>query len=454
MKVQLNDLQRGLKSRHISLIALGGIIGSSYFLGTGYIVNQVGPCAFLAYILGGVISFITIACLAELAMAIPMPGSFVSYATKFISPSWACGVGWSYWISWVVYIPSECLAAGILMNHFIPEVSEPLWTIAFGLIITIVNLSHVKNFGEIEFWLSLIKIGLLIGFSFAAALILFSLIGPKVPLGTEYLLGHGGLFPNGYLVFFINMVVLLANFQGSEIIGLSAAEAENPHHAIPSALKKIAFRIMGLYLIPTLLLVMIFPWQKANLSGSVFAVALNSYGFRVFAKVFAFLIIAGAISCANSGLYATVRALFALSQERMAPKSFTEVSSHGIPIKATLVTLGVIWFLIVCSLFLPSHSFYANLLAMSGFTGTMCWISICWSQYRFRKSITSSDATLVLPYKIKGFPFLTLACIWAQVLCLLIVVLSPQLRSAFYLGVPSLLIPILWYRFLKRKRSN
>ena len=245
------NFQRGLKSRHVTLISLGGIIGSSYFLGTGYVFNQLGPSIFLAYILGGLITFITMAALAELTVAVPAHGSFITYITHFISPALACGVGWSYWVSWVVFIPSECLAAGILLNHFSPEVPTYLWTILVGLLVTIVNLMPIKYFGEMEFWLSLIKIALLAGFSILATFIFFGLMGnEKHVIGTEYILGNGGLFPNGYAIFLINMVVLLTNFQGSEIISLSAAESHDPHVTIPKALKTISYRICAFYLAP------------------------------------------------------------------------------------------------------------------------------------------------------------------------------------------------------------
>lgn len=446
------QFQRGLKSRHVSLIALGGIIGSSYFLGTGYILNQVGPFVFLAYALGGLITYLTMACLTELCVAIPGTGSFISYARHFVSPTWACGVGWSYWVSWVVYIPSECLAAGILMHNFMPHIPIYVWAVLFGIVITLVNLINVKAFGEMEFWLALIKICLLIGFSVLAVLIFFDFIGNQrdVFIGDKYLMNNGNPFPNGFAIFFINMVVLLSNYQGSEIIGLSASEAQNPKKAIPAALKKIVYRIVGFYLIPTFLLALIFPWEKANLAGSVFSDALASYGLTRVAQAFSFLIIAGALSCANSGLYATVRSLHALATKEMAPKWLAELNKQGVPVKATLVTLAAIWMMLIISYFFSAHSLYANLLAISGFTGSICWISICWSQLRFRHSLTEKIKT----YKIPFFPYLTHFAIWLQIGCLLIVALSPELRDSLYFGVPMLILPMLLYHhFIARRKS-
>ncbi len=440
--------QRGLKARHISLIALGGIIGSSYFLGTGYVFNQLGPSIFLAYILGGLITYFTMACLAELTVAVPAHGSFITYIAQFVSPTLACGVGWSYWVSWIVFIPSECLAAGILMHSYVPEVPVYLWTMLFGFFITLVNLLPVKHFGEMEFWLSLIKVSMLIGFSVLAIFIFFGVIGNQHFIGDQYLMKNGGLFPNGYAIFFISMVVLLANFQGSEIISLSASESHDPHVNIPKALKKISYRICGFYLLPTLLLALVFPWQEAGLSGSVFSAVMERYGFPKIGHAFSFLIIAGALSCANSGLYATVRSLHSLALRGMAPAALTKISKTGIPVRATLVTLAGVWTMLLTACFFSSNALYANLLALSGFTGASCWICICWAQLRFRRQQIAAGNTL--QYQTPLFPYLTHFAIWAQVGCLLIVAWSPTLNSAFYFGMPILITPMIFFKLFKK----
>ena len=149
-----SKMNRGLKNRHLQLISLGGVIGSGYFLGTGYVLEQAGPAAILAYLLGGLIVLCVMLCLAELAVEKPISGSFVNYARDNISPTWACGVGWAYWLTWVSYVPSEMIAAGIIMENFLPQISQLWWAVLFGLIVTAVNLFHVDKFGESEFWLS------------------------------------------------------------------------------------------------------------------------------------------------------------------------------------------------------------------------------------------------------------------------------------------------------------
>lgn len=448
---KIPTLQRGLSSRHVSMIALGGIVGSAYFLGTGYVFNELGPCIFLAYLFGGLITFLTMSSLAELTTADPAHGSFIHYVIRYISPAVGCGIGWSYWISWLVFLPSECLAAGIIIHNFTPGIPVYLWTIFFGLLITAINLAHVKIFGELEFVLALIKIGLLAIFSGIAICVFFGLAGnlQGKTIGAEYLLKEGGLFPNGVLILFFNMVILLSNFQGSEIIGLAAAESKSPKKTTISALKKIVLRLFAIYLIPTFLLALIFPWRESTLSGSVFSSALSKYGFMGFAHLFNFLIIAGAISCANSGLYATTRSFYALALGGMTPSTFKAVNSNGTPVKATLITVAMMWVLILCTLLFPANKLYANLLALSGFTTTFCWMSICWAQVRFRKLHLDKKLTFKAPF----FPFFPFLAIFLQAICLIVVAWSPTLRSAFYIGIPVLLIPILIYKFfVERKR--
>ncbi len=446
------ELQRGLKNRHISLIALGGIIGSSYFLGTGYLLHAVGPGAFLAYALGGLISYLTLACLAELAVASPSQGSFVHASSIHISPSWSCGVGWSYWFSWVIYIPSECVGAALIMHNFVPEVSHSLWALFFGALITLSNITPVKAFGEMEFWLALAKIALLIGFCALASLIFLGWSGTQLPevfVGKNFF-SSKELFPNGLAVLFINMVVLMANFQGSEIIGLTAAETKHPKIAVPNALRKVSFRIIGLYIIPTFLLVLIFPWQAAGLQVNAFTAALEKYGFFTFGKIFSFIIILGAISSANSGLYATIRTLFSLSKQKMAPSLFTTVNAQGVPIHATLATLAVIWILLATACFIPPGPLYTKLLATSGFTGSICWISICWAQLRFRKHF--KEIGVKITYKVPFYPYVTHFAIWLQVITLLIVLWHPSTRASFYFGVPAFCLPMLWYAWKRNKK--
>ncbi|MFC3909635.1 amino acid permease [Legionella dresdenensis] len=452
--------KRGLKDRHVQLIALGGIIGSGYFLGTGAVVNQVGPSVFIAYMLGGLIIYLTMLCMGELAVAIPISGSFITYTADFISSSVACGVGWSYWISWVAYIPAECIAGGIIMQHF-TGVNGYVWAVCFGMLITYINIAKVGTFGEIEFWLALIKIVALMGFVFLSTLIFFGIVhGPQPAgiIGGRFIFDQGGLFPNGGMALLTAMVLLLVNYQGSEIIGLAAGESVDPARMIPRAVRNVTFRILFIYIIPVFCLVLIFPWQKAGLANSVFADALNFYGLRWAGAVTSFVTLTATLSCSNSGVYGIVRSLNALARNGMAPHKLSILNRNAVPQNAGIVTLITIWVLLVTSYFFGQSMLYIALLLVSGFTGAIAWISLCWAQINFRKRLYKAGYTTDdLRYKTPGSPYTGIIAIILMIACLVFLVLNndPTYKIAFAMGFVCFVGPIMVYKLggFHKKRS-
>lgn len=452
-EVPINDggYRRGLKDRHVQMIALGGIIGSGYFLGTGAVVNDVGPSVFIAYMLGGLIIYLTMLCMGELAVAIPISGSFITYTADFISPTVACGVGWSYWISWVAYVPAECIAGGIIMQHF-TGVNGYVWAVCFGLLITYINIAKVGTFGEIEFWLAIVKIAALMGFVGLSILIFFGIIhGPQPAgiIGARFIYDQGGLFPNGSMALLTAMVLLLVNYQGSEIIGLAAGESINPARMIPRAIRTVTFRILFIYIIPVFCLVLIFPWQKAGLANSVFADALNFYGLRWAGAVTSFVTLTATLSCSNSGVYGIVRSLNALARNGMAPKKLAILNRNAVPQNAGIVTLISIWLLLAISYFFGQSMLYIALLLVSGFTGAIAWISLCWAQINFRKRLYEAGYTTDdLNYKTPGSPYTGYIAIFLMVLCLLFLALNKDhtYKVAFIMGTISLLAPMIIYK--------
>lgn len=452
------EFHRALKDRHIQLIALGGIIGSGYFLGTGAVIHDVGPSVCFAYLLGGLIIYLTMLCMGELAVAIPISGSFINYTADFISPSLACGVGWSYWISWVAYIPAECLAGGIIMEYF-TGISSYTWAVGFGLLITYINIVEVGTFGEIEFWLALTKIVALFGFVIFALLIFFGVIGtPHAKfIGTEYLLHHGGLFPNGVMPFLTAMVLLLVNYQGSEIIGLAAGESIDPARMIPRAIRNVTFRILFIYIVPVFCLVLIFPWEKANLANSVFAEALSFHGQKWAGLATSVVTLCATLSCANSGVYGIVRSLHALARNGMAPKKLAKLNRNAVPQNAGVVTLIAIWVLLLMSYFFGKSTLYISLLLVSGFTGAIAWISLCWAQINFRRRLIKSGYTTKdLRYKTPGSPYTGLLAIILMVGCLLFLSLNDDknYQIAFWVGLSIMVIPMIVYKLIGLKKPK
>lgn len=450
IRVNNGEFHRALKDRHVQLIALGGVIGSGYFLGTGTVIHQVGPSVFLAYILGGLIIYLTMLCMGELAVAIPISGSFINYTADFISPALACGVGWSYWISWVAYIPAECVAGGIIMEYF-TGVNGYVWAICFGLLITYINTAKVGTFGEIEFWLALIKIIALFGFIGLSALIFFGVIHGPQPheiIGGKFIFGQGGMFPNGKLVLLTAMVLLLVNYQGSEIIGLAAGESIDPARMIPSAIRNVTLRILFIYIIPVFCLVLIFPWYKANLTNSVFSDALNFYGLKWAGAATSFVALTATLSCSNSGVYGIIRSLNALARNGMAPHPLAKLNRRAVPQNAGIATLIAIWVLLIAGYFMGQSTLYIALLLVSGFTGAIAWISLCWAQINFRRKLYQAGYTTNdLRYKTPGSPYTGIVAIILMIICLIFLLLNhdPTYKIAFGIGLVSFVVPILIY---------
>lgn len=447
-----DTLKRGLKARHVQLIALGGIIGSGYFLGTGILIHDNGPAAIVSYLLGGLIVYMVMVCLGELAANRPVEGSFVSYATEYISPTVGCGVGWSYWLTWVTYVPSEMLAAGFIMHHFAPILSDFQWAMAFGALVTAMNLMHVGAFGEIEFWLALLKILAIGMFTVLAILIWVGAIGSQGFLGANIIHQGGGFFPHGVPTVFLTMVLILVNFQGSEIIGIAAAESEDPERAIPQAVRQVSIRIITLYVVPVLLLVSIFPSSLGAADHSVFAEALERYGLSWAGTLFSFVVLTAALSCSNGGIYATSRCVFALAREGMAPRFLGLLNARGVPHNAILASITGCWLFLSLRAFLPDgEKLFQTLLALSGFTGGVAWIAICVSQYSFRKRLRASGQETDLKFHAPLYPYFTIVALVIQIASLGVVAFSPELRISAIIGVPLLIVPMVAYRLLGRR---
>lgn len=448
-----SDFRRALKDRHVQLIALGGIISSGYFLGTAEVVQLVGPAVFIAYLLGGLIIYLTMLCMGELAVAIPISGSFITYTAEFISPSFACGVGWSYWLNWVAYIPAECIAGGIIMEHF-TGINSYAWAVMIGLLITYINISKVGTFGEIEFWLSLIKVAALLIFIALSLWIFFGLPHGHDPhtqgfIGKKFILDEGGLFPHGYLILLSTMVLLLVNYQGSEIIGLAAGESINPAYMIPRAIRNVTYRILFIYIIPVFCLVLIFPWHKANLHNSVFADALTYHGFKWAGVATSLVTLTATLSCSNSGVYGVIRSLHALACNGMAPRRLGKLNHHAVPQNAGIVTLIAIWGVLAMSYFFGQTRLYIALLLVSGFTGAIAWISLCWAQIRFRRKLLQAGYGVNdLKYRTPGSPFTGILAIALIIGCLFFLFFNQNFsyKLAFFIGVLSFVVPIAIYQ--------
>ena len=501
------ELHRGIQPWHVSLIALGGIIGSCYFLGLGSVYADMGPGAvIIAYIIAGITIYGVMQSFAELLVNIPRRGSYVTYAKEFMGPSIATGVGWAYWANWIFYIPSEALAAGYFMNYFItlpvPQgianwmgsfaglsyedahwgFSTFIWGIVVLFLLTLINVYQVKWFGHIESVMAIAKILAVAMFGVCAVGFFFGILGtmPAGPgfdgvqgiIGTQILLSGGGttfakLFPadSGLLIIVTMMIWTLVNFQGSEIVGLSASETQDPEKNIPAACKKVAFRIILIYIIPVFLLTLVFPYAQMGIQSvaddaanySIFAVVLQQYGLGGLAGVFTLVTLIAAFSCANSGFYGTVRTVYGLSVEGLAPKFLSKLNKFHVPQNATLFTIIPIWFVFVIGYALDTLNllgdsglnFYLRLLGLSGFTGTICWVAICWSQIVFRRRLKQRGYAIdtALTVKARWYPGLQYFSIFVMIAALIAMCAEDWL--VFVIGVLCTFLPMVGYGIAK-----
>ena len=481
-------LVRGILPWHVSFIALGGIIGSCYFLGLGLTFYEMGAGAVLiAYALAGIAIYGVMQSFKELLINVPRRGSFVSYTREFMGDTASAGIGWAFWANWVAYIPSEALAVAVFANAlFFSGEATPVTIFIIGCIalalLTLINVYHVRWFGHIESIMAIIKIIAVILFCIAGVIIWLGFANGGATmtneLGESFTINPGfigtkaifadmsktvveQLFPGGSFIIIIMMIWTLVNFQGSEIVGLSAAETQDPETNVPAACKKVAVRIIMIYLVPIFILSLIMPYFAATLEDSVFAQALVAYGFGWGAKIFEVVTLIAAFSCANSGFYGTVRSLYGLSVEGLAPKWLSDLNKFKVPQKATLFTLVFIWAVFVfCFLIVElgwgggeeHNTLYIALIGIAGFTGTLCWVGILYSQIIFRKRLKSRgyDANKELNVKAEWFPWLAWFAIIIQVAAMILLIFEPgDGLPIFLLSMDIIIAPIVVYQIQK-----
>lgn len=450
------ELKRGIKGWQTAFLGMAGAMGSSFFLGLGTLVHDMGPAVIFAFAVCGLILYGLMMAYGELLVNLPRSGSFVAYTNEFLGETVSVGLGWAFWFNWVVYIPSEAIAVAIVLNALYPG-NQAFYAIGALAVLTVINLTAVNVFAKIESTLAIIKIlsiGLFIILAFA---IWVGLWGDAGFLGATINFGSGAiltnLFPNGFSIVLVMMVVVLISFQGTEIVGLAAAETENPEVAVPLACKSVTFRILLLYMLPIILIILIFPTQQASLDDSVFAQVMNYYNLNFIGAIMSGVVLIAAFSCANTGFYGTVRCLYGLSVEGLAPKSLSKLNRQSVPMRSVLFTVVFMWIILMIGLFAEQSSLYISLLNLSGFTGTVAWIGIIASQIVFRKRLKARgyDAYDVLKAPVKkNQRWIPTFAMVAQTLCLVVMAFGEGQFIIFLIACGALLLPMVVHRCLKK----
>jgi len=358
LKNETTQLQRGLKNRHIQLIAMGGAIGTGLFLGSAQVIQSAGPSIILGYAIGGLIAFLIMRQLGEMIVHEPVAGSFSHFAYKYWGKFPGFLAGWNYWILYILVAMTELTAVAKYINYWWPHI--PAWAsvLFFFVVITLVNLGNVKFYGESEFWLSIIKVTAVVSMIlFGLYLLLTADAGSTASFSNLW--AHGGFFPNGFDGLFYMLAFLMFAFGGIELIGMAAAEAENPEKTIPKAINQVVFRILIFYVGSLTILLSLVPWNQLDLGGldkSPFVMIFSQLGINWAAHLLNFIILTAALSVYNSGMYANSRMLFGLAQQGNAPKIFQKVNKQGVPIPAVLFSALLIFGCVLLNYFVPEDA--------------------------------------------------------------------------------------------------
>jgi len=449
-------LTRSLKSRHIFMLSLGGVIGTGLFMGSGVTINQGGPWgAILSYLVAGFLMYLVMVCLGELSVQMPVSGSFQAHATKYIGPATGFMIGWVYWMSWATTVGLEFTAAGMLMQRWFPGVPIWYWSALFVALLFGINALATRAFGEAEYWFAGVKVLAILSFIVVGALVIFGVIdlpnGAPAPM-LDNLKGDS-LFPNGLPAVFAVMMTVVYAFQGCEIMGVAAGETDQPEKSIPRAVRNVVFRVLIFYVLAVMVLAAIIPWQQAGLVESPFVQVFDMVGIPYAADLMNFVILTAILSVGNSGLYASTRILWAMSKSGMAPKALSPLSKQGVPLRALAITLCFALISLMTS-FIAADTLFMVLMAVSGMAGTVTWIVIALAQYRFRRQFLRDGGQLhQLKYRAPWFPLVPLLCI---VLCsslFVFLALDATQRPSLYWGSGFIVLCYGAYYLMQRKRQ-
>lgn len=448
-------LKRAMKSRHLFMMSLGGIIGTGLFLGSGYAIGVAGPLgAILAYLVGGLLMYLVMVCLGELSVVMPVSGSFQAHATRFIGPATGFVVGWIYWLSWALFAGLEFVAAGLLMKRWFPGVPTWIWCAIFIILLFVINSLATRVFAETEYWFAGIKVFAVIFFIAIGLLAVFGVIklnSEPTPYFSHFI--GDGLFPTGISGVFISMMTVIYAFQGSEIMGVAAGETEEPQKNIPKAIRTIVFRILIFYVLSIFVLSALIPYKQAGVLESPFVSVFDMVGIPYAADFMNFIILTAVLSVGNTGLFACTRILFSLSESGMAPKLFAKLNKRGIPFNALLISLAFALLSLLTSV-VAEDTLFVVLLSISGVGGTLTWLAIAVAQIGFRREFIRNGGKLAdLEYKVPFYPFIPILCI---IMCLLIFVFTAfneTQRVSLYWGGGFVAVCYLYY-YIRVKRKN
>ncbi|WP_270770100.1 amino acid permease [Lactobacillus crispatus] len=430
-------LKRGLKSRHVTMIAIGGAIGTGLFLGSGSAIHSAGPSIILSYLIVGIITFFMMRALGELILADPESHSFLESIKKYLGKRAEFVAGWMYWACWLSLAMADLTATGIYLRYWFPWLPQWVGPLVIVILLMLINMVNVGLFGELESWFSMIKVIAIVVLIVTGAVMLLlhtHVKGGYVSLTN--LVSHGGFFPTGIWGFLLSFQMVVFAFVGVEIVGQTASETANPQKDIPKAINTLPVRI-GLFYVGSMLAIMsVYPWNHITTTSSPFVQVFTGIGVTAAAGILNFVVLTAAMSATNSAIFSTSRSLYSLARNGHAPKRLGELTKKAIPMNASM-TSSLILFVVVALNYLMPAEIFSVVSTVSTICFVIVWIMIMAAHIVYHKQNKQSLGS----FKMPGYPvtsWLTLA-FYIGILILLFFIKSTQL---------ALIISILFAIFL------
>ncbi|AUZ04464.1 MULTISPECIES: amino acid permease [Vitreoscilla] len=449
-KIQAREagLHKKLTARQMSMIAIGGAIGTGLFLGSKFAISFAGPAVIVSYAIGGVIALLLMACLAEMTIAHPTSGSFGAYAEHYISPLAGFLVRYSYWSCIVLAVGTEVTAVAEYMKMWFPDVASWWWIVGFSAALIGVNAYSVKAFGSVEYWFSSVKVFAILAFILLAVIVLFGQHG--ISDGMKNLTAHEGFAPNGFWGIWVGVIISIFSYLSIEMIAVAAGEAENPEESVRKAFRATVYRLVIFYLLSLSLIVMLVPWTALVAKGasSPFITVMQELGIPFADGILNFIVIIAALSAMNSMLYISTRMMFSLSRAGDAPKMFGKIKANGVPMNALILSASGIAVASIVYGINPEAAFPV-MISLSMFGAMLTWGMIFVTHFFFRRQIEKEGR--VLSFRVPGFPVGTILGAVLMLAIMLTTYMTDVFKSTLLFGLPFTIALVGLYYVLRRK---
>ena len=446
MHQQEKGLKRGLSARHIRFMALGSAIGTGLFYGSASAIQMAGPAVLLAYLIGGAAVFMVMRALGEMAVHNPVSGSFGQYASTYLGPLAGFILGWTYAFEMIIVCLADVTAFGIYMGFWFPEVARWVWVLGIVFLIGGLNLCNVKVFGEMEFWLSLLKVGAIVAMILGGfGIMLFGIhsAGETQASGLSNLWAHGGFMPNGIGGLIASFAVVMFAFGGIEIIGITAGEAKDPQRVIPKAINAVPLRILLFYVLTLFVLMAIYPWPQIGSQGSPFVQIFSNLGIGSAATLLNIVVISAAVSAINSDIFGAGRMMYGLAQQGQAPKGFARLSRQGVPWMTVVVMGSALLGGVLLNYLIPENVFLL-IASIATFATVWVWLMILFTQVAMRRSMTKEQVA-ELKFPVPFWPYAPAAAIVFMLFVFGVLGYFPDTQAALLVGAVWIVLLVVAY---------